>query len=287
MGRRRSRLPQRIEKRRQQGQSAAEIARYVHSTCGSCWSKKIPWTSEELEELERLDRDVAERKAERTKSEAEAAERRAAWRASLPPPPPNLGREGLSPKAARELLDCSVSELNRWAEDGRLPPDGQRFYYGVGNGAKKLWGRAWLFDSVADALSLVAEWRVRDEELEQKRSETALFELVRGTFPDAVRQWSPPWLGRLSVDIYVPCINLAIEYQGRQHYEPVARFGGEKGFRDGQDCDARKRKLLSLHGVALIEWHFKTPFDDAELARALEGQHGEVAGINEPNAGGG
>lgn len=65
MAKRRSRLKERIELRRQKGQSPAKIARYVHPVCHSCWSKKFPWTPHEREELERLDRDVAARNAER------------------------------------------------------------------------------------------------------------------------------------------------------------------------------------------------------------------------------
>jgi hypothetical protein len=39
---------------------------------------------------------------------------------------------GLSPTAVRDALRCTATELDRWASDGRLPPDGERFYLGVG-----------------------------------------------------------------------------------------------------------------------------------------------------------
>lgn len=47
-------------------------------------------------------------------------------------------------------------------------------------------------------------------------SEAALFVLVRLRFPDAVHQWRPLFLSQQSIDIYVPSLNLAIEYQGQQ-----------------------------------------------------------------------
>lgn len=58
-------------------------------------------------------------------------------------------------------------------------------------------------------------------------SEVSLFTLVRSLFPDAIHQWRPVFLGLQSVDIYVPSRKLAIEYQGAQHYGPVALFGGD------------------------------------------------------------
>jgi hypothetical protein len=108
-------------------------------------------------------------------------------------------------------------------------------------------------------------------------SQETLFELVRSRFPDARSQWRPKWLSGLSVDIFVPSLNVAFEYQGVQHFRSVPRFGGEEGFRNQQARDARnqqardarKRRLLTSQGVALVEWWFKTPIVDAELDRAL------------------
>lgn len=33
--------------------------------------------------------------------------------------------------------------------------------------------------------------------------------------------------GKAHIDFYIPSLNLAIEYNGIQHYKPVERFGGE------------------------------------------------------------
>ena len=225
--------------------------------------------------MERLDRAAEVRKAEKTKKAADAAEaaarQTAAWRASLPPRPPNMGRKGLSPTAVRDALACSVAELDRWAEDGRLPPDGERLYIGVGPRGGNKWGRAWLSETVHNAKACVDQWRARDsaEMVRRWGSEASLFDLVRSRFPDAVSQWSPDWLGRQAVDIYVPSINVAFEYQGEQHYKPVSLFGSEEGFRATQARDARKRECLARWGVALVEWRFDTPIVDRELDRVL------------------
>ncbi len=103
-------------------------------------------------------------------------------------------------------------------------------------------------------------------------SEVALFALVAEMHPDAVHQWRPSFLGAQSVDIYIPRLNLAIEYQGKQHYEPVGIFGGEEGFLATRARDERKRFLLKDRGVELLEWRYDRPINLAELSMALTGR---------------
>lgn len=43
-------------------------------------------------------------------------------------------------------------------------------------------------------------------------------------------EYSPDWLGKQRFDIYIPKYNIAIEYNGEQHYKPIARFGGVLGY---------------------------------------------------------
>ena len=48
-------------------------------------------------------------------------------------------------------------------------------------------------------------------------------------------------------------IDFIIEYQGKQHYEPSAKFGGKKGFYQQQFNDNKKRRFCALHDINLIE----------------------------------
>ena len=48
-------------------------------------------------------------------------------------------------------------------------------------------------------------------------------------------------------------IDFLIEYQGKQHYEPSAKFGGKKGFYQQQFNDNKKRRFCTLNGYKLIE----------------------------------
>ncbi|MBY5551111.1 hypothetical protein HFO61_30670 [Rhizobium leguminosarum] len=100
-------------------------------------------------------------------------------------------------------------------------------------------------------------------------SETSLVDLVRNIFPDAVHQWRPRFLGSQSVDIYVPSLKLAIEYQGEQHYRAISLFGGEQGFQATVARDERKRALLQSNKIKLLEWRFDIEITAAELAVQL------------------
>jgi len=89
-------------------------------------------------------------------------------------------------------------------------------------------------------------------------SEVELLNLVKQIYPEEVviHQGSPEWLGRQRLDIYIPNMKLAIEYQGRQHYEPVDFFGGKEGFEQTQKRDRIKAKKCSLNGIELIYFRY-------------------------------
>ena len=120
--------------------------------------------------------------------------------------------------------------------------------------------------SVADvgATAFFAQWMVAAEDAFRREcgipeigrgwvSEVALLDLARTIWPSAVHQWRPVFLGRQSVDVHVSELNLALEYQGQQHYGPVAMFGGDEGLALTRARDEKKRALLLSNGVRLLE----------------------------------
>ena len=60
------------------------------------------------------------------------------------------------------------------------------------------------------------------------------------------------WLGSQSLDFYLPEYNIAIECQGKQHFEPITFFGGEKGFNKIIKRDRLKRELCVENNVDLL-----------------------------------
>ena len=70
--------------------------------------------------------------------------------------------------------------------------------------------------------------------------EKAVFYYLRQVFPDAacnVGSNTFPWLGRMSLDVYIPDLSVAVEYDGPQHSLPT---------------DQRKNDLCTQNGVTLI-----------------------------------
>lgn len=100
-------------------------------------------------------------------------------------------------------------------------------------------------------------------------SEVALLDLIRTVWPSAMHQWRPWFLGMQSIDIHIPELDLAVEYQGQQHFEPIALFGGEEGFQLAKARDERKRALLNANKVRLLEWRYDSPITKAELMKRL------------------
>ena len=103
------------------------------------------------------------------------------------------------------------------------------------------------------------------------KSEAQLFVLVSSVFPDAVYQYHVYWLRAQSLDIYIPSIETAIEYQGKQHYEPVEHFGGVEHFKKQRKLDQKKRKLCGEHNVRLIEWPYTEEINKENLMKFLGG----------------
>lgn len=90
-------------------------------------------------------------------------------------------------------------------------------------------------------------------------NELNLYFSIRSYFPEAIYQYRCDWLGLQSLDIFIPSKRVGIEYQGKQHYEPVEFFGGEQALAETQKRDARKRALCKENKVQLLTWHYSIP----------------------------
>lgn len=90
----------------------------------------------------------------------------------------------------------------------------------------------------------------------QWRSEYKLYRFFKFFFNDAVFQYRAEWLGEQSYDIYIPSLNVAVEYQGKQHYDVVPYFGGLEKYYENQRRDERKRQLSKEQGISLYEWKY-------------------------------
>lgn len=95
-------------------------------------------------------------------------------------------------------------------------------------------------------------------------SETNLFNAVNRFFETeiVIQHATPKWLGRQHLDIYFTELNIGIEYQGKQHNEPVNFFGGEDGFKKTIERDERKKQLCIENNCLLFYVYPETNTDD-------------------------
>ncbi len=86
-------------------------------------------------------------------------------------------------------------------------------------------------------------------------SETKLFQEIKDKFDETVviQHARPEWLKPQHFDVYLPHYNIAIEYQGAQHLQPVDYFGGEKAYKNQIQRDKRKKNLCKENDCMLIE----------------------------------
>lgn len=102
------------------------------------------------------------------------------------------------------------------------------------------------------------------------KSEANLFILIKKNYEKAIIHYYPDWLTPQHLDVYIPEINCAFEYQGQQHFREISYFGGSEGFKKRQELDKRKRKLCKLNGVKLIEWNYDEPITKIILRNKLK-----------------
>ena len=104
--------------------------------------------------------------------------------------------------------------------------------------------------------------------LNRWKSEEMVYNITKKLFKDyhVIYQYRPYYLstdsGCMSYDIYICGLKVAIEYQGKQHFEPVEHFGGKESFEKQKQRDLLKAKLSKENGVKLVYvnyWESITP----------------------------
>ncbi len=85
-------------------------------------------------------------------------------------------------------------------------------------------------------------------------SETELYYRIKSYLKDfeVLNHYSPKWLGRQHLDIFIPKLNIAFEYQGKQHFEPIEYFGGEPGLKEIKKRDRIKKTKCTKNKVKLF-----------------------------------
>ena len=70
------------------------------------------------------------------------------------------------------------------------------------------------------------------------------------------RHHRPQILEGLELDIFIPHLNIGIEYQGIQHYKPIKHWGGEEALKKTKERDNKKRLLCVKNNITLIYFEY-------------------------------
>lgn len=100
-------------------------------------------------------------------------------------------------------------------------------------------------------------------------SEEQVFTIVKKLYKEfnVIYQHRPFFLrssmgGQMSYDVFISGLNIAVEYQGKQHFEPVEYFGGESAFQRTVERDKEKLELSIKNNVKILYinyWEVITP----------------------------
>ena len=103
-------------------------------------------------------------------------------------------------------------------------------------------------------------------------SETMLYKIVSRILADyeVVRHHRPDWLEGLELDIYIPTLRVAFEYQGQQHFHPIKHWGGQAALKMLQARDARKVEICKQQGINLITIDYTEPLTEEHIRKVLE-----------------
>jgi hypothetical protein len=103
-------------------------------------------------------------------------------------------------------------------------------------------------------------------------SETILYKtiayLLKGH--EVIHHYRADWLVRQELDIFVPSLNLAVEYQGEQHFIPIDAWGGNDAFEKTQQRDEAKRRRCESKGVKLLYFDHTMELSEKFVARRIE-----------------
>jgi len=108
-------------------------------------------------------------------------------------------------------------------------------------------------------------------------NEILIFNYFKENFKDhdILYQYKPAWLGRQIFDVYFKSLNVAIEYNGKQHYQPIEFYGGDKGFENLVRLDTLKRKKCLENNCILFEIKY-----DEDINLALSNISDKINSLN-------
>ena len=116
-------------------------------------------------------------------------------------------------------------------------------------------------------------------------SENKLFTILKENFEDAIQQYSPYFLKenghKQFIDIFIPSKNVGIEYQGRQHFTAISKFGGEKEFKLTKQRDEKKYLKSKENGIKILYFSYERDLPETYIDEIFKNENKLIKKINE------
>ena len=104
-------------------------------------------------------------------------------------------------------------------------------------------------------------------------SEKKLTDIICENFDNVIKQYKPDFLrvnGKpQSIDIFLPEYNVGVEYQGRQHFVPIPRYGGIEEYEKTIERDERKFNKCKDHGITIFYFSYEKEIPDTYLNKVF------------------
>lgn len=84
------------------------------------------------------------------------------------------------------------------------------------------------------------------------KGETTIIQWLEFTNISYIREYRVPELGQRRFDFFLPDHNTFVEFDGIQHYQPYAKFGGLEGLQSIQESDSIKTKYCNDNQIKLV-----------------------------------
>lgn len=116
-------------------------------------------------------------------------------------------------------------------------------------------------------------------------SQTILYNKLIQRYPNLdilfeVGSKTVPWLEKQRFDIYIPSLNIAVEYNGHQHYMPIKYFGGELAHQKTLEKDELKRSKCKNNNCLLLELKYDyTEKDFEKLCKQINDQVNLISNV--------
>ena len=102
--------------------------------------------------------------------------------------------------------------------------------------------------------------------------ETILYHLIQNIYPnyEVIHHHRPKFLEGLELDIFIKELNIGVEYQGIQHYQPVNHWGGQESFEKLQERDKKKFEIANKLGVKIIYFYYYDDLSEEMVANRIK-----------------